>query len=173
MNNPLAAHTAPQPERVPILRVITAEYAFQVLELIRRASASIDVLSYVVKFNTYKKSDKANLIYLALKNFAAKGRPVRVILDYPKPYKPNYNCNRFSVRRFKEASFNVKYLHSGQTQHAKLFIFDQSLALFGSHNWTTKSVISRYDVSLFLNDPGVVSYLNNYYNSLWQLSIEA
>lgn len=155
-----------------MLKPITAQYAYQVLALIKTTSSCIDILSYVVKFNMYKKSDKALLIYLALKTLANEGKQIRIILDYPKSYKPNFNTNRFSVRRFLQAGFKVRYLYSGDTQHAKLFIFDQSKVILGSHNWSTKSVISRYDVSLLLDDPGVVSYLNFYYDNLWQHSLE-
>lgn len=154
-------------------QVLTSNYAYTLLDLIPHSSTSIDILSYVVKFNMYKKSDKALLIFLALKSFPGDPNKVRIIIDYPKLYKPNYHCNRFSIRRFKEANFNVRYLHSGDTQHAKLIIFDKKLVVFGSHNFTTRSVISTYDISLLLDDPDLVFYFNNYFDRLWHNSIEA
>lgn len=156
-----------------MLKILTHDYAYMLLDMIRHASTSIDILSYVVKFNMYKKSDKALLIFLALKAFSGDPHNIRFILDYPKPYKPNYHCNRFSTRRFKEANFNVRYLHSGSTQHAKLIILDRNAAIFGSHNLTTKSVISSYDISLLLDDPDLLSYFTNYFDRLWENSIEA
>lgn len=156
-----------------MLKPLTHDYAYTLLDLIRHTTKSIDILSYVVKFNMYKKSDKALLIFLALKSFPGNPHNIRIILDYPKPSKPNYHCNRFSVRRFNEANFNVRYLNSGDTQHAKLIILDQKAAIFGSHNFTTKSVISSYDISLLLDDPDLLSYFTNYFDRLWETSIKA
>jgi len=156
-----------------MLQPLTSDYAYTLLDLIRHASKSIDILTYVAKFNMYKKSDKALLIFLALKSFSGNPSNIRIILDFPKPYKPNYAPNRFSTRRFKEANFNVRYLNSGSTQHAKLFIVDSKLAIFGSHNFTTKSVISTYDLSLLLDDHDLLSYLISYFNRLWDNSVPA
>jgi len=157
-----------------MIKILTHDYAYTLLDLIRHATKSIDILAYVTKFNMKKKSDKALLIFLALKSFPGNPRDIRIILDYPKQYKPNYLCNLFSTRRFKEASFNVRYLHSGNTQHAKLIIFDRNIAaVVGSHNLTTKSVINPYDISLLLDDPDLLSSLVSYFNRLWENSIEA
>lgn len=156
-----------------VLKPLTHDYAYTVLDLLRHTTTSIDILAYVTNFNMYKKSDKALLIFLALKNFPANPNDIRIILDYPHPHKPNYHANLFSTRRFQEANFNVRYLHSGSTQHAKLMIFDQTAAVLGSHNLTTKSVISPYDISLLLDDPGLLSFLVSYFDRLWHSSIEA
>ncbi len=155
-----------------MLQLLTSDYANQVLKLIKTSSSSIDILSYVVNFNLYKKSDKANLIYLELKNFVRSYGSVHFILDQPKLHKPNYHCNKFSTRRFKEANFNVRSLNSGDTQHAKLFIFDKQFCVTGSHNLTSRSVTNRYDISLLFDDLSLVKYLCDYFNGLWENSIE-
>lgn len=156
-----------------MLKPLTHDYAYTVLDLIRHATTSIDILAYVTKFNMKKKSDKALLIFLALKSFPGNPNDIRIILDYPQPYKPNYHCNLFSARRFKEAGFNVRYLHSGSTQHAKLIIFDRSAGVTGSHNLTTKSVINPYDISLLLDELGLLSFLTSYFDRLWDTATEA
>jgi len=156
-----------------MLRILTSDYAYCILGLIRSSGSSIDILSYIVNCNLYKKSDKANLIYLELKKFWAPEKPVRVILDYPKVHKPNYHPNKFFTRRFKESGFDVRYLHSGTTQHAKLLIFDNKIAVAGSHNLTSRSVVSMYDLSFLIDDPVVVTSLICYYKSIWESSLEA
>lgn len=156
-----------------MLQLLTSDYAYTLLDLIRHASSSIDILSYVSKFNMYKKSDKALLIFLALKSFTGNPRNIRIILDFPKSHKPNYAPNLFSTRRFKEANFNVRYLNSGSTQHAKLIIVDCKFAVFGSHNFTTKSVINAHDLSLLLDDQDLILYLINHFNRCWDNSLPA
>lgn len=156
-----------------MLRPLTHDYAYTLLDMIPHALTSIDILAYVANFNMYKKSDKALLLFLALKNYPGNPKDIRIILDYPHPHKPNRNCNRFSARRFKEVGFSVRFLHSGSTQHAKLWILDHTAAIVGSHNLTTRSVISPHDISLLLDDPGLLSFLTTYFDRLWQNSIEA
>jgi len=156
-----------------MLQVLTSDYYHHVLRFIRASTSTIDILCYVSNFNLYKKSDKANLIYLALKNFCTPQTPVRFILDHPRLYKSNYHCNLFSTRRFKEAGFSVRYLHTGSTQHSKLILFDNKFAVTGSHNLTTRSVVNRYDISILIDAPCLVSFFTTYFDSLWQDSIDA
>jgi len=156
-----------------MFRVLTSDYARYLITLIRSSKSSIDVLSYIFNCNLYKKADKANLIFLELKKFVTRGKKIRVVFDYPRLHKPNYNPVKFFTRRFKEAGFDVRYLHSSTTQHAKLLIFDDKLALSGSHNLTTRSVVSPHDISLLFDDPRLLTFLVSYYNSVWESSIEA
>lgn len=156
-----------------MLQVLTSDYSHYILNLIRSAKFSIDVLCYIFNCNLYKKSDKANLIFLELKKFNGPQKRVRLILDYPKLYKPNYHPNMFFTRRFKETGFDLRYLHSGTTQHAKLLIFDNKTAVTGSHNLTTKSVISRNDISMAIDDPPLVKSLIDYFDEIWENSVEA
>ena len=152
--------------------ILTSNYAHQFLKLISSASASIDILCYVVNFNLYKRSDKVNLIFLALKEFVLSGGTVRFVLDFPKLHKPNYHCNKFSTRRFREAGFIVRYLHTGDTMHAKLFLFDQAHCVTGSHNLTSRSVASRFDVSLSFDNENLIVFFSSYFARIWQISLE-
>jgi len=154
-------------------RILTSNYAYEVMGRIKGAREQIDILAYIYNCNLYKKSDRANLIFIELKRFKAKGKNIRIIFDYPKLHKSNYNAVKFFTRRFKEAAFEVRYLCSGTTQHAKLLLFDSELFIFGSHNLTTKSVVSPYDISLISDDPALLSTLVLYYSSAWSSSIKA
>lgn len=156
-----------------MLNIVTSKYGHEVLKLIRISKSSIDILSYIINFNMYKKSDKANLIYLELKKAVSSQKKVRIILDFPKLHKPNYHPNMFFTRRFKEIGINLRYLHSGTTQHAKLLIFDNKIAVTGSHNLTTMSVVSRHDISLLIDETSLVKTLIDYFAGIWENSIEA
>lgn len=153
------------------MQFFTSDYGFQILSLIRNAVSSVDVLCYVSKFVMDKRSDGAFLIFDSLRSFHSRGLPVRVILDYPRTHKANYHCNQFSKRRFVDSGFDVRYLHSGETQHAKLIIFDQKISVFGSHNLTPHSVRNRFDISLCLRDPPLILFLVHYFDNLWEKSI--
>lgn len=156
-----------------MLQVLTSTYAHTLLSLLGQARSSVDILAYVVNFNLYKKSDKAHLIFLALKKISSAHLPVRFILDSPRIHKPNYHCNQFCTRRFKESGFLVRYLHSGSTQHAKLIIIDNRLVITGSHNLTTHSVVNKYDISLLIDTPEIVEYLRDYFDEVWSTSLAA
>ena len=150
--------------------VLTKDYATNILRLINSSYESIDLLCYVFKFNANKRSDKVNLIYSALREFQRKKGDVRIIIDFPRKQKPNYHPNRFSIRRLKEASISVRHIVTSSTQHAKLFIFDRSIAVSGSHNLTHSSVTNFYDISLLLDDRGLVNYFNSYFDNLFSTS---
>lgn len=153
------------------MQVLTSDYASQILSLTSRAVSSIDIVSYVVKFVMEKKADRVFVFFEALRAFRSRGGSVRVILDFPRVHKSNYHCNMFSTRRFLEAGFEVAYLHSGQTQHSKLIIFDGLHAVVGSHNLTAQSVINRFDISLLIDDRSLLLFFKKYFNNLWERSV--
>lgn len=155
-----------------MIQVLTSDYAYRILSLVSSCRHSIDILSYVVNFNIYKRSDKSNLIFCSLRDFQSLRGSVRFLLDFPKSYKPNYHSNKFSTRRFNESGIDVRFLHSGSTQHAKLFIFDNKIAVSGSHNLTPSSVVNRYDISLLLDNPNIVTFFTTYFDHLWSTAVE-
>lgn len=154
-----------------MIQVLTSDYSQHILRLISSSHLSIDVLSYVVNFNISKRSDRSNLIFSALTKFQLEKGLVRFLLDFPKLHKSNYHSNKFASRRFKESGFHVRFLHSGSTQHAKLFIFDGNIAVTGSHNLTPSSVINPYDISLLLDKPSLVKFFIIYFNNLWSKGV--
>lgn len=156
-----------------MIQVLTSGYAYEIIKLARMARRSIDVLCYIFNCNLYKKSDKANLIFLELKKSVSSHKKVRFILDFPRIHKPNYHPNMFFTRRFKEIGIDLRYFHSGTTQHAKLLIFDNKIAVTGSHNLTSRSVVSDNDISLLISDPTLVKTLIDYFSGIWENSIEA
>lgn len=156
-----------------MIEILTSNYAQVVLSQIHAASTSIDVLAYVIKFNPWRRSDRANLIIDALKRFNDATHSVRVIMDYPRKYKPNYHTNLFSSRRLKEAGIKTRFFSAGKAQHAKLFLFDGALAIAGSHNLTPSSVTNNLDISFLTNDWPVLQTLQQHFDKLWAEATEA
>lgn len=156
-----------------MIQILTSDYCHHVLSLLSSSTSSIDILCYVFTFNVHRRSDRANLIYTALSAFQRTTGTVRFVLDNPKVHKPNYHPNKFATRRLLESSIPVRYPHSGDTQHVKLFIFDKTKAILGSHNLTPSSLRSSLDLSVLLDDPPSLRYLTAYFESIWQSSIEA
>jgi len=152
-------------------RFLTSDFGYSVTDLIRSANSTIEILSYVFNCNLKKKSDLVHLIFIELKKFVSRGHTVTFICDFPRLHKPNYHTTKFFTRRFKESGFNVYYLHSSFSQHSKLLLFDRRVAILGSHNLTTRSVISPYDTSLFFDDPVLVSTVCSYYDSVLNKSV--
>lgn len=151
--------------------ILHAGYAHTMIDMIRSAEVSIEVLCYVVNLNIYKRADNANLIFCAMRDFVSSGGKVQVLLDLPCKWKSNYNQVKFFTRRFKEAGFTVRWSGTYSTQHSKLFLFDRKFAVAGSHNWTTRSVVSALDISFVFDDPLVVSHLVSFFDSLWSTAL--
>lgn len=155
-----------------MIQVLTADYAHHILALLREATTTVDVLCYVTNFNPYKRSDNANLIYQALKKFQARGGSVKIVLDSLRKHKTTFHCNKFSSGLFRDAGFDVRWLQSGDTLHAKVLIFDDKIAVVGSHNLTVRSVINRFDVSFIFKDLPLVKFFRKYFNTIWEMSLE-
>ncbi len=110
-----------------------------VLSAIAGARRTIDVEMYVL-------SDP--LVLDELRQAAARGLRVRVLLD------PGQLQNLQSLATLQAASVQARLYHAppGTKLHAKLGIFDQTLVVFGSCNWSRSGFTRNHELDLVIQD---------------------
>lgn len=155
------------------MEIITSNYPMFLLSKIKSARSSISVFVYVCRWIPLSRSDGVFLIVEALSNWFSPSRSLRFLYDYPVKHKPNYHANRFSALALRDLGFSVRFLNSRSTQHSKVWIFDNDSIIIGSHNLVPSSVRNPNEVSLFIDNPSVVSFLSSKFNTLWASSVNA
>ena len=115
-----------------------------VLSAIAGARRTIDVEMYVL-------SDQ--LVLDELRQAAERGIRVRVLLDPGQPQ------NLQSLATLRAASVQARLYHAppGAKLHAKLGIFDHSLVLFGSCNWSRSGFTRNHELDLVIQDVQVAA----------------
>ncbi len=115
-----------------------------VLSAIAGARRTIDVEMYVL-------SDP--LVLDALRQAAARGIRVRVLLD------PGQLQNLQSLATLRAASVQARLYRAppGTKLHAKLGIFDHSLVVFGSCNWSRSGFTRNHELDLVIQDMRVAA----------------
>lgn len=95
-----------------------------------------------------------------------RGVQVRLVLDRNK-----FDDDRAPRHLLAEVSFPWRLLYGrggrGSKMHHKLVLFDSSLALAGSYNWTLESERENYENLLVLRAPEQLAQLHREFEALW------
>lgn len=137
--------------------VIGRDYFKTILPLIDNANISISILMFHWAFYPKDLSCEISLINASLLKAKNRGVRVRVYCSMPASFK-----------KLKELGFDVRMYKGSGVMHAKALIFDSSIAVFGSHNFSQRAMLFNKEVSLVTDNKPVVLHLERYFESLWR-----
>jgi phosphatidylserine/phosphatidylglycerophosphate/cardiolipin synthase-like enzyme len=104
---------------------------------------------------------------LALEQAHRRGVRVRLVLDRNK-----FEEDRTARPLLSEVSFPVRFLYGrdarGSKMHHKFALFDSSVALTGSYNWTIESERHNYENLLILRAPEQLQQFRDEFEKLWK-----
>lgn len=140
--------------------VIGRAYLRSVLPMIQNAKISIDILMFHWAFYQKDLSCEVSQINLALLNAHKRGVRVRAY------------CNMQNTLRNLRAIGIASKIYTGSgIMHAKLLIFDQKIALLGSHNFSQNAMCFNKEISILVDTPAEIEQLMLYFEALWRMSI--
>mgnify|MGYP005990044419 FL=1 len=119
-----------------------------ILKHIKNAEKSIDIAMYNFSYKKFAKE---------LVSSSKKGIKINIILDKSKVDK-NDKIYKF----LKNNGINIKI--ANKKLHTKIAIFDESIALLGSINWTKESFKDNYEVVMFTEDKKIISKMMRFIN---------
>ena len=96
---------------------------------------------------------------------------IRLVLDRNK-----FEEDRTTRQLLSEVSFPVRFLYGredrGSKMHHKFALFDSSVALTGSYNWTIESERRNYENLLVLRAPEQLQRFRDEFEELWREGTE-
>jgi phosphatidylserine/phosphatidylglycerophosphate/cardiolipin synthase-like enzyme len=100
-----------------------------------------------------------------------RGVPVRLIIE-PKQYRdPKYLWDSWNVDRLYMAGVQIKQRQHEGLNHGKLvLLYEQTMSIYGSSNWTTASATSQEEHNRFLIDAGVFAVFQQQFLRKWNNS---
>ena len=147
---------------------LTAENFFPILrDNILNASNSIHILLY--QFNRYpgKSNSKVTLINHALLKAHASGVQIAIILNASFQSPKGTLANEKTVEFFRSQGIPARIGPKNLRIHSKLFIFDKSRVILGSHNLSERALTKNVDISLFIENKALAEQLFAIFQTIW------
>ena len=147
--------------------LIGGEFLGAVVREIRGASVSVWVCMYEWCWYEGQRTGTVQDINRELCIRSKAKADVRVLLHSEAMGRHIYKINRKCAGHLERHGVKVKWGNTGRTNHAKVWIFDGTRAIIGSHNISTRAVKSNVEVSAITTDVEAVGRLVEWYGELW------
>ncbi len=141
------------------------DYYGRVHSAIQHAKKSIHIAMYVMKYYP----DEASSVNLLLEDLAearSRGVDVRVVLEGSETV-----IDSSAVNYLEENGVSVSLDPTGVTTHAKLIVLDGETVVVGSTNWSNSALRSNNETNMEVKDPATAKLYEDYFQSLWEASI--
>lgn len=133
----------------------------------RAAQSSVWLMVYVMSGNMRFRSDPVWVLLKILEIKCRQGVDVRIILDNPKPGRPNFHTNRVFSRRLYDFGIPFGLPGDFRTLHGKASLVDGKTLFCGSHNLTKHSIGNHYDCTIETDSPGAIASFEKYFSGIW------
>ena len=122
--------------------------------LLNRAKHSIDICVFTIT------DDRISDAIVAA---SKRGVAMRVITDDEKAEDRGSD-----IQRFTQAGIEVAFDHTRHHMHNKFALFDQSITLTGSYNWTRSAAEQNEENILVTHDPRIAARFQQEFDRLWK-----
>jgi len=138
------------------------DYGARAVKHYNAETSKIDVLMYRITDRRH-----TDAMIAAVK----RGVQVRLITEQQEYRDPTYLWDSWNVDRMYMAGVKVKQRQHAGLNHGKLVLLtSQSMAIFGSSNWTSASSTSQAEHNQFLKDPTAFELLKQQFLRRWNNS---
>jgi len=151
------------------VKIHSRSFPFAAERAVVSAKSRIYFCCYVLTANENRRSDPVLKILQACHLKSKSGNlDVRFSIDYPKQYKPNWNCNHHFMRWLAKNNLQFRVSAGLGTLHAKMILVDSSFLFIGSHNMAMSSFFNPLELTVEINDPMVVDSMAEDFRIWWK-----
>lgn len=141
-------------------------------EYLGQATRYVDVATYKFEYSKGSDARELNSLISTLYSLAIIDVRVRVLLHGGGRRTTLVKINEYAARELKKHKIQCRYLPDNRTQHAKLILVDKCIGIIGSHNWSVKSLVQNFEVSVGLYHAGYISDIQNHFDKIWEKAIK-
>ena len=143
------------------------QYLPLLVGLIRSASECIDVCCYEWGWFGGQRQGTAQDINREICTASKRGVRVRVLLHNEPPGRVLGKINRKTAGMLRRYGVDVRLGGTAKTLHAKLWVFDGSKAVVGSHNMSRRALTINAEAGVLVDEPREVEKVRAYFERLW------
>jgi len=141
------------------------------LELIKAAQREVLLSSFIINFGAYKKETKVVVLMRELKEAAARGVTVKILLSSSQRGKAVGLLNATAVRFLSGCPAEVHFLPHGRCCHAKFLVVDYRYGVIGSHNWTRWALEENFELSIGIKDLSLLEEIRIWFYRLFDSAL--
>lgn len=136
------------------------------------AEKTIDLCTYKFEFSQRTDARELNRLIERLYERVSAGIKIRALLHTTHARTGLTKINEHAAILLKAHGIMVRTLPDNRCQHAKMLLVDRSLAIIGSHNWSPKSLVENFEVSVVIADINLLENINKHFDEIWSKAIE-
>lgn len=126
-------------------------------------SAKKEIIFSVFSFKTTSKTGSfPDKIVESLVIAVKRGVDITVILEDGKKTDDVFSANLETARKLKTAGIKVYFDSEKKTNHTKLYLFDETQVIVGSHNLTQSALKHNSEASILINSPKITKKYKEY-----------
>jgi phosphatidylserine/phosphatidylglycerophosphate/cardiolipin synthase-like enzyme len=137
-------------------------------ELVTAARASIDLAIYLIAPPRRDRKSAITRTLDALAAAPARRVRCRLVIATPDRRHPDIALNSASCNYLTRAGWEIRGADPRTTMHSKLWIFDCSTSILGSHNLSAASLVTNVDTSILIRSPQFAAQLSNRFAEIWK-----
>lgn len=147
--------------------LLDSAYLDEVVKQIRAAETGIWVAMFEWSWYPGQHTGSVQDINRELCTRAKNGIDVRVLLHNEAMGRALHKINRVTAGHLKQSKAQVKWGNTGAALHAKVWIFDKTRVIMGSHNISARAVRTNVECSVLLQDDVECSKVMQWFERLW------
>lgn len=104
---------------------------------------------------------------------ARRGVVCSMVLAQAGPRNPQSSASLLAASQLIAAGWRVRWAPAGRLMHAKMWVFDASHVVIGSHNLTESAMSANHEASLIATDAASAADAAQWFGLLWAKSAPA
>jgi phosphatidylserine/phosphatidylglycerophosphate/cardiolipin synthase-like enzyme len=148
--------------------IVDDQYYDIATHLISHARKEILFCTFKLESCPAPRTKKISLLLSRLISVSSLIPETKVILNSPAPGVSIAKVNACAAHSMKKCGIDVRYLPDRRTAHAKLLIVDEAHLILGSHNWSLQSLTNNFEVSIYLQEPELISQARDAFLNAFQ-----
>jgi phosphatidylserine/phosphatidylglycerophosphate/cardiolipin synthase-like enzyme len=141
--------------------IVDHSYLHMIDKFLSYTQKSLYISTFKAELLQSQKSCFLRTFWKKIIDLADKSINVRLLLNFHEDRRSIAKTNIRLVHFLKHSKIDIRHLLNNRCCHAKVMIFDNELAVIGSHNLSAKSLRNNFEISYILNDSKQVKFLSN------------
>lgn len=138
--------------------LVGAEYPKYVIPLIARARGKIDIVVYDWRWYANQPAHIVQRFNIALVNAVKRGVTVRAVLNKAE-----------LLPTLAKVGIKGRKMKDHRTVHSKLIVFDDTIAVIGSHNFTRNAFGANVESSVIVSIPSGERRFSTFFENLYSI----
>lgn len=149
------------------LVILDEQFIGQAIEAVKQAKSEICLSSFKIELSDKPAGRPLKSFFDTLSERAKVGVKINILFNWRPNGRSVPKTNGTTALTLKSQKMDLRYLTGDRCCHAKILIVDRARAILGSHNLSTRSISSNFEISYLIPDPESVAELQQIFDRVF------